>query len=113
MQAADQPLAETMLARARELEPDRGGMLDLLEYCAADASHDEARLMEVRARFEHRRDLPSLLSRMISNERLGRHLQDGHFDEAATCARRLLSIEENGAAEMVPQVRGLPRSTTG
>jgi hypothetical protein len=95
LQADDLPAARMFLSQAKLLGPDRGGLIELLEYCVASQSGDREATRELAQRFELRKDLALPVSRRVRVDLLWHALLRGRWEEAQRRADFLWSIDSD------------------
>ncbi len=95
MEDRDVAQAAGWLEQGRRLGDDPAGMLETLEFLIALAGEDKNAAVETARRFEQRRDLPPIVSRMILSELLWYDMLVGRFEQAQARAKHLLAVEKN------------------
>jgi hypothetical protein len=94
LEANDLPAAEAFLARGRAAGRDRSGMLDTVDFFVTSLRGTPGEAADVARRFEARRDLPPVASRVLLSTVLWDNLRRGRFDEARRRAKHLLEVED-------------------
>lgn len=95
----DSATAAALLAQGQRLGPDREGLLELLEWLLTARTQGGTAMSSLAARFEARRDLSPLVSRLVRSTVLWEAMMRRAFEEARRRAEHLLAVEE------VPQAR--------
>lgn len=96
--AGETDVAREMFARAQQLGPDRGGMLEVLELLLADADGDAGVGTEVARRLALRDDLSPAASKLVYQQLLWDAMFQGRLDEVRQRAEHVLSIEDDPLA---------------
>jgi len=97
LSAGDAQAAKMFLSQGQQLGPDRGGMIELLEYYVAVQSGDPVAIAEVARRFELRKDLALPVSRLARVQLLWNAMLHGRWEEAQGRAKFLWSINSDPA----------------
>lgn len=95
LQAGHVPAAKMFLSQGQQLGPDRGGLIELLEYYVTSQSGDREATAELARRFELRKDLALPVSRRARVDLLWNALLRGRWDEAQRRAKFLWSIDSD------------------
>jgi hypothetical protein len=96
--AREEDEAKQFLALGRELEPDRGGRIDLAEWTVVMCTGGASAAVELARKFQRRTDLSPSTSKCVEEHLLQEALLDGRFEEVESRAKRLWSIEDNALA---------------
>ena len=95
LQAGDLPSAKMFLSHGQQLGPDRGGLIELLEYYVTSQGGDREATAELARRFELRKDLALPVSRRARVDLLWSALLRGRWEEAQGRARFLWGIDSD------------------
>jgi hypothetical protein len=95
--AGDLPAARMFLSQGQHLGPDRGGLIELLEYLIASESEDPGAMTELTGRLELRKDLSAAVSRLLQVRLLWNAVFQRRWEDAQQRASRLWSIESEPA----------------
>jgi hypothetical protein len=98
LEAGELDSAHDLLARAEAMEPDREGLLEMLQLGVAEKAGGPAALLELAQHLESRTDLAPAASKLVREQLLWDALAGGRWDEARRRAARLWSIEDNPLA---------------
>jgi hypothetical protein len=97
LHAGDLPTAKMFLSQGQQRVPDRGGMIELLEYYLVVQGGDRSAIAGLASRFELRRDLAGPVSRLARVQLLWSAMLHGRWEEARLRAEFLWSIDSDPA----------------